>query len=127
MFGKALAPQRHRLPAHAQSCRDPQIGRPRFGAGEDDAQALSEGLARPAPAEKPVQLSHLVLAEIQNHSLWPAGPGAPPRMVRSSLLPRSANANKFLTQTTSAPDLVVSSARPVLVKRLSRHRRATAP
>jgi hypothetical protein len=50
MRGEAAPPERHGLAADPQRRRHPQVGRARFGTGQDDAQARNQRLSGPVPA-----------------------------------------------------------------------------
>lgn len=78
MRGEAAPPQRHGLAADPQRRRHPQVGRARFGTGQDDAQARNQRLPGPVPTQQALDLALLPLAEIERDSLWATRHCAPP-------------------------------------------------
>ncbi len=91
VLGEAPAPGRHRLASHAQRLGHPEVGRARFGAGQDYPDALGHGLPHATPAQQATQFGPLRLGQFQRHSLGPAGHIAPPNFRRSILLPDPRN------------------------------------
>jgi hypothetical protein len=69
MGGKAGPPRGHAGTADPERTRHACIGRARLGTGEHDASALSKGLARAAPADEPLQLGSLILAQVKRNRL----------------------------------------------------------
>ncbi len=91
MRGEAAPPQRHRLAADPQRFSHPQVGRARFGTGQDDAQTLNERLPGPVSAQQALDLTLLLLAEIERDCLRATRQGAPP----SGSTQRSAHPTKL--------------------------------
>jgi len=78
MRGEAGPPQRHRLAVDPQRRSHAQVGRARFGTGQDDAQARNQRLSGPVSAQQALYLTLLLLAEIERDGLWATRHGAPP-------------------------------------------------
>lgn len=101
MRGEAAPPQCHGLTADLQRRIHAQVGRARFGTGEDDARTLNKRLPGPVSAQQALYLTLLVLAEIErlpsDHATWRTS-------IRKhlTLYPPNQTVKPLPTQTTRA-------------------------
>src|SRR5215208_8321025 len=93
---RVLATPRFGAPGSA-----PPVRRPRFGAGQDNSDALSLSLTHSTPAEQAPQFGPLGLRQVQRRSLWSSGHGAPTHLGASPSHHSPKTASKLLTQRTS--------------------------